>query len=78
MPIKIIRADITRLACDAIVNPSNEALIPGGDSDTLAAITGSVAEAYYGMTEAEKAKVFSFLDGELADIARIFAGKYMG
>ncbi len=49
----------------------------GGDSDTLAAITGSVAEAYYGMTEAEREKVFFFLDEELADITRIFAKKYM-
>jgi ADP-ribosyl-[dinitrogen reductase] hydrolase len=34
----------------------------GGDSDTIAAITGSIAEAYYGVPDAIKEKALSYLD----------------
>lgn len=37
----------------------------GGDSDTLAAITGSIAGAYYGIPEDLGQKALSFLDEEL-------------
>lgn len=37
----------------------------GGDSDTLAAITGSIAEAYYGVPDDLKQKALSFLDDRL-------------
>ncbi len=40
----------------------------GGDSDTLAAITGSIAEAYYGVTEDLKEKALTYLDSELRSI----------
>lgn len=40
----------------------------GGDSDTLAAITGSIAEAYYGVPEKLKTKALSYLDDELLSI----------
>lgn len=33
MPLKIIRQDITKIECDAIVNPSNKYLYPGGGAD---------------------------------------------
>ena len=40
----------------------------GGDSDTLAAITGSIAEAYYGVPEDIKEKAINYLDVELRSI----------
>ncbi len=39
----------------------------GGDSDTIAAITGSVAEAYYGIDDEMKETALSFLDDRLLD-----------
>ena len=33
MPLTIIRQDITQIKCDAIVNPTNEYLAPGGGTD---------------------------------------------
>lgn len=46
---------------DAIRN----AISIGGDSDTLAAITGAIAEAYYGVPEKLKEKALSYLNDEL-------------
>ncbi len=43
---------------DAIRN----AISLGGDSDTLAAISGSIAEAAYGIPEWKKDKALSYLD----------------
>ncbi len=40
----------------------------GGDSDTLAAITGSIAEAYYGVPEDIKYKALAYLDEDLRAI----------
>jgi ADP-ribosylglycohydrolase len=40
----------------------------GGDSDTLAAITGSIAEAYYGIQRLTEKAAMKFLDAELRDI----------
>ena len=39
----------------------------GGDSDTIAAIAGSIAEAYYGIDEDIKETALSFLDDFLLD-----------
>ena len=49
----------------------------GGDSDTIAAIAGPVAEAYYGMSEEEKEKALSYLDSYLLKIAKNFEKKFM-
>ncbi|MCR5575781.1 MAG: ADP-ribosylglycohydrolase family protein [Oscillospiraceae bacterium] len=48
---------------DAIRN----AISVGGDSDTIAAITGSVAEAYYGVPEELWAEASGFLTDELRE-----------
>ncbi len=49
---------------DAIRN----AISIGGDSDTVAAITGAIAEAYYGVPEEIKEKALSYLDDKLHSI----------
>lgn len=49
---------------DAIRN----AISIGGDSDTLACITGSIAEAFYGMPNEYKEIALNKLDDELRDI----------
>ena len=45
MPLQIIRQDITKIQCDAIVNPTNEALRPDGGTD--AAIHAAAGPALY-------------------------------
>ena len=40
------------------------AISVGGDSDTLAAITGAIAEAYYGVPEILREKALTYLDKE--------------
>ncbi len=44
----------------------------GGDSDTLACITGGIAEAFYGVPENIKAKVLEILDDELCSMTMEF------
>ena len=47
-----------------------------GDSDTIAAITGSIAETAYGIPEDIKEKALSYLDEPLKDVLRRWK-KYM-
>ena len=49
---------------------SRNAISLGGDSDTLAAITGSIAEAAYGIPDWIKDKLYSYLDESLKDEVR--------
>lgn len=51
---------------DAIRN----AISIGGDSDTIVAITGSIAEAAYGISEDMKEMALSYLDEPLKDVLR--------
>ena len=57
---------------DAIRN----AVSIGGDSDTIAATTGSVAEAYYGVPAALREKAVSYLTADLLEILQAFEAKY--
>jgi type I restriction enzyme M protein len=57
---------------DAIRN----AISIGGDSDTLAAITGGIAEAYYGIPTDIRKHVITYLDERLLEILLEFENKY--
>lgn len=57
---------------DAIRN----AISIGGDSDTIAAITGGIAEAYYGIDCAKRDKAKTYLDKYLLDILDEFESRY--
>ena len=57
---------------DAIRN----AISLGGDSDTIAAITGAIAEAFYGVPERIREEVRLFMDDRLIDIADRFEEKF--
>ena len=58
---------------DAIRN----AISVGGDSDTLAAITGAVAGAYYGVPDEINRYARFYLDSRLSDILAEFERKYL-
>ena len=57
---------------DAIRN----AISIGGDSDTIGAITGGIAEAYYGIPEEMKAIAKTYLDDRLKKICEDFESLY--
>ena len=57
---------------DAIRN----AISIGGDSDTLAAICGGIAEAYYGIPSDVRKHALTFLDKRLLQILVAFENKY--
>jgi hypothetical protein len=48
----------------------------GGDSDTIGSITGSIAEAYYGIPQGVKEKAMSYLPAEFQEIIIEFENKY--
>jgi ADP-ribosylglycohydrolase len=57
---------------DAIRN----AISLGGDSDTLACITGGIAQAHYGVPAAIADRAMSILDKDLRDITARFMSGY--
>ena len=57
---------------DAIRN----AISIGGDSDTIAAMTGSIAEAFYGIPKEIETKALSYLTDDLKEIVRLFKQQY--
>ena len=57
---------------DAIRN----AISIGGDSDTIAAITGSIAEAFYGIPTEIRDRALPFLDDLQLSVLNAFEEKY--
>lgn len=48
----------------------------GGDSDTIGAIAGSLAEAYYGVPQAIEEKAWRFLPSEMQAVITAFRSRY--
>ena len=67
----------TFLISDSFEDSIRKAIFIGGDSDTLAAINGSIAEAFYGIDEVFKEKIESILDNRLNKIIKTFKGKFL-
>lgn len=57
---------------DAVRN----AISLGGDSDTLAAMAGSIAEAFYGIPRTIREDAMAYLDNELQGIIAVFEEAY--
>lgn len=51
------------------------AICLGGDADTLAAMTGSIAEAYYGIPKEYEQKIGVYLDDNLNSVVETFYNK---
>ena len=54
-----------------------KAISIGGDSDTIAAVTGGMAEAYYGIPLTIRDKALLFLNDDLLKIVHSFEKKYV-
>lgn len=50
----------------------------GGDADTMVAIAGGIAKAYYGIPDNIRKKTLSYLNDEFTNIITQFEKKYMG
>lgn len=61
---------------DSFEDAIRNAISIGGDSDTLAAITGGIAEAYYGIPEHIGKTAKDYLDQKLWDILAEFENKF--
>ncbi|MDR2733477.1 MAG: ADP-ribosylglycohydrolase family protein [Spirochaetota bacterium] len=64
------------LESDSFEDAIRNAVSLGGDSDTLAAITGGIAGAHYGIPPAMRARGVEFLDERLRTILRDFEAAY--
>jgi ADP-ribosylglycohydrolase len=69
---------IAFLESDSYEDAVRNAISLGGDSDTMACISGGMAQAYYGgVPNFIQKPVFKILPGQLSDITEQFAAKYL-
>jgi type I restriction enzyme M protein len=64
------------LESDSYEDTVRTAISIGGDSDTVAAIAGGVAEAFYGIPKSIEKKAFHYLDTPLSSVVKDFYKKY--
>lgn len=70
------QAMVAFLESESFEDAIRNAISIGGDSDTLAAITGAVAEAFYGIDSTIVKYAESYLDGELRETVNNFVKLY--
>lgn len=66
------QAIVAFLESTSLEDAVRKAVMYGADTDTQAAIAGSIAEAYYGFTYAEEDKVLSYLNPKLQSAYQAF------
>lgn len=66
------QAIVAFLESDSFEDAIRNAISIGGDSDTIAAMTGAVAEGFYGIPKAIQNKALSYLTKDLKDIVKNF------
>lgn len=71
------QAMVAFLESESFEDAIRNAISIGGDSDTLAAITGSVAEAFYGIDKEMKGTALSYLDERLLTVVEQFEDRFM-
>ena len=71
------QAMVAFLESDSFEDAIRNAISIGGDSDTLAAITGAVAEAFYGIDGTINLYAMSYLDEEMNNIVKEFTDQYV-
>jgi ADP-ribosylglycohydrolase len=64
------------LESDGYEDAVRKAVSLGGDSDTLACITGGIAGACYGVPDEVRAEVWQRLDGHLKGVTEEFLGRF--
>jgi ADP-ribosylglycohydrolase len=71
------QAIFTFLISDSFEDSIRKAVTIGGDSDTITAINGSIAEAYYGFPGNWKEEVYKRLDSDLISVIEKFRNKFI-
>lgn len=64
------------LESDSFESAIRNAIIIGGDTDTIGAMTGAIAEAYYGVPAELKKKAITYLDHRIIEIFDEFEARY--
>lgn len=70
------QAIVAFLDANSFEDAVRNAVSIGGDSDTIACITGSIAEAFYGIPEEMRNQAMHYLPEEFIDIITQFESKY--
>ena len=72
------QAMVAFLESESFEDAIRNAISIGGDSDTIACMTGAVAEAFYGVPDPIRTQVLPFVTGEVRAIYDRFSVRYLG
>lgn len=71
--VSVPQAIVCFLLSDSFIDTIRKSVSIGGDSDTIACISGGIAEAYYGIDNEYKSIVYKNLDQYLRSILELFS-----